>query len=94
MTEHDHADEDFAAAWEHEAEHDVGADTSEFEAFRADDDTAELLRRRVRGDVPEGGPPPDADEEGEGASRGPSTALIVTVLAVVFVVIAVLYVLD
>lgn len=92
----DPGDEDFAEAWEHGDELDVGADTSQFETFQGED-TAELLRRKVRGgdDDPDGVPDlPEQREPGDGASGGPPAAVVIGVLAVVFVIVAVLYVLN
>lgn len=89
-------DEGFAQAWEQGEDLDVAADTASFEAYRADDDTAELLRRQVRGDELSDEELEQATEPGGHgpASTGPSTAVIVGILVAVFLVIAVLYVLT
>lgn len=89
-------DEGFAEAWEQGDDLDVGADTSRFEAYRADDDTAELLRRQVRGDELSDEELGQATEPGGHgpASSGPSTAVILGLLVAVFLVIAALYVLT
>lgn len=87
--------DDFSRAWEHGEDHDVGADTSEFEAYRADD-TGELLRRHVRdGDVSDEELRDATEPGGYGpASSGPATSVILGVIAVVFVVVAVLYLIN
>lgn len=90
------ADEGFADAWEQGEDLDVAADTSRFEAYRAEDDTAELLRRQVRGEELSDEELEQAKEPGGHgpASTGPSTAVILGILVAVFLVVAVLYVLT
>lgn len=92
QTPDDAGDEDFAEAWEHGDDLDVGADTSQFETFQGDD-TAELLRRKVRGgDDPDAVPDlPQQQDPDDGAAGGPPAGVVIGVLAVVFVVVAVLY---
>ncbi|MBW3579088.1 MAG: hypothetical protein KY462_15420 [Actinobacteria bacterium] len=46
----DREDEDFSEAWERRDELDVGAPTGQWSAFRAEQDTAEVLRRQVHGE--------------------------------------------
>lgn len=92
----DPGDEDFAEAWEHGDDLDVGADTSQFETFQGND-TAELLRRKVRGedDDPDAVPDlPEQQDPDDGAPSGPPTRVVIAVLAVVFVIVAVLYLLN
>lgn len=95
-TQDDPGDEDFAEAWEHGDDLDVGADTSQFETFQGND-TAELLRRKVRGgdDDPDAVPDlPQQQDPDDGASGGPPAGVVIGVLAVVFVIVAVLYLLG
>lgn len=87
----DPSDEDFAEAWEHGDELDVGADTSRFEAFK-NDDTAELLRRQIHDDDAHDDPP-DAHAQPD-PSGGLNTAVIVGVLLAVFAVVVVLSLLN
>lgn len=95
QTPHDADDEDFAEAWEHGDDLDVGADTSQFETFQSND-TAELLRRKVRGgdDDPDAVPDLPQQDTDDGASGGPPTGVVIGVLVVVFVIVAVLYLLN
>lgn len=44
-------EEDFSQAWERRDELDVGAPTGQWSAFRAEQDTAEVLRRQVHGEA-------------------------------------------
>ncbi|MDP9022310.1 MAG: hypothetical protein M3N57_06350 [Actinomycetota bacterium] len=46
----DREEEEFSQAWERRDELDVGAPTGQWSAFRAEHDTAEVLRRQVHGE--------------------------------------------